>query len=55
MHDQTDCMHDLGIIMDASLDFKQHIAAVCCKGLAGLSVLFNVLGLEIWMLCFMHM
>ncbi len=34
-------MRDLGVTVDSSLDFKQHIAAVRCKGLAGLSVLFQ--------------
>ncbi len=34
-------MRDLGVLVDTSLDFKLHIAAVCQKGLAGLAVLFK--------------
>ncbi len=37
----TCSMRDLGVTVDAALHFKHHIAAVCRKGLAGLSVLFQ--------------
>ncbi len=49
-------IRDLGVIMDASLNFKQHIAAVCRKVLTDLIVLFKSVSClsEIRMLCFAH-